>query len=124
MTDSDVYARLGEAAGEFRQQVGQEGFADLAAAIEVIGRRYSGSATEEDREAAITAAMACGLGHETLAGLAEAWREAKTRERAAMAALTGGIAWASTHDHHTDSKIVRETGLTNKTVRKALGRYT
>ena len=122
MTDGEVAARLGEAAGEFRQQVGQEGFADLAAAIEVIGRRYSGSATEEDREAAIAAAMACGLGRETLAGLAEAWREAKTRERAAMAALTGGIAWASTHDHHTDSKIVRETGLSTKSVRKALSR--
>lgn len=122
MTDSEVAARLGEAAGEFRQQVGQEGFADLAAAIEVIGRRYSGSATEEDREAAIAAAMACGLGRETLAGLAEAWREAKTRERAAMAALTGGIAWASTHDHHTDSRITRETGLSTKSVRKALSR--
>ena len=76
----------------------------------------------EDREAAIAAAMECGLGRETLAGLAEAWRAAKARERAAMAALTGGIAWASTHDHHTDSKIVRETGLSTKSVRKALSR--
>ncbi len=125
MTSEDVHTRLGEAAGEFMQQVGQEGLNDLEAAIEIINRRYTtGPEPERDREAAIAAAAACGLGRETLTSLATAWREAKTREREAMAALVGGVVWASTHDHRPDIEIARTSGLARETVRKALGRHT
>lgn len=124
MTSGDVHTRLGEAAGEFMQRVGQEGLDDLEAAIEIINRRYTGPEPERDREAAIAAAAACGLGRETLTSLAESWREAKTREREAMAALVGGVVWASTHDHRPDIEIARTSGLARETVRKALGRHT
>lgn len=124
MKTEDVQARLGDSATEFIQQVGQEGLDDLETVIEIINQRYAGPEPDRDREVAIAAATACGLGRETLTSLATAWREAKTREREAMAALIGGVAWASTHDHRPDIEIVRESGLARETVRRALGRYT
>ena len=118
----DVHARLGDSVDEFVRRVGQEGLVDLAAAIEIINRRYAGPELDQDREAAIAAVTACGLGYETLASLTEAWREAKARERAAMAALTGGVAWASAHDRRPNIEIARMSGLARETVRKAPGR--
>ena len=37
-----------------------------------------------------------------------------------MAAFTGGVAWASTHDRHPDIEIARTSGLARETVCKTL----
>ena len=55
----------------------------------------------------------------TLTALADEWRAARERERAAMAALTGAILYAA--GEMSQAEIVTATQVNRMTVRKALG---
>jgi len=116
----DITAYLGEYAD---QLVGRDR-ADLEAAFETITTRYpigpDGDDWPTDRTEALSAAAQLAYGDSTLTEFATAWTRARATERAAMAALTGAIAYAAQTTTETD--IAEATGLNRGTVRKALGK--
>ena len=98
----------------------------FAALVERIAGRYPGrdSGQHPDEEAmgeAMSGALMILLGDDTLAGLGGEWARARQAEREAMARLTGAIIAASGAGR-AETEIAAETGLTRRSVRKALGK--
>ena len=58
---------------------------------------------------------------DTLEAAGERWRAARHAERVAMAALTGAIITAAA-EHRQEKQIVKDTGASRDTVRRALGK--
>ena len=110
--------RLAGYLGDFAGQLTDEQRDRLVSVAEQIEGRYHPDMTEE-RLAATNAASMVAFGDSTLTALADQWRAARERERAAMAALTGAILYASGEMSQAD--IVAATRVNRMTIRKALG---
>ena len=104
--------------GDFADDLTAEQRDRLEAVAEQIEGRYHPDMTEE-RLAALNAASMLAFGDSTLGALADQWRAARERERAAMAALTGAILYAS--GEMSQSEIVSVTHVNRMTIRRALG---
>ena len=110
--------RLAGYLGDFAGQLTDEQRDRLVSVAEQVEDRYHADLTEE-RLAALNAASMLAFGDSTLDALADEWRAARERERAAMAALTGAILYASGEMSQAD--IVATTRVNRMTIRKALG---
>jgi len=85
-------------------------------------RDAAGEPTDDTRGGeGMTGACMVLLGDATLAELAGDWSRARVVERDAMARLTGAI-MATVEQGATEADIVRATGITRRTIRKAMGR--
>ena len=104
--------------GDFADDLTDEQIDRLEATAEQIAGRYHPDMTDE-RMAALNAAGMVAFGDSTLGALADEWRAARERERAAMAALTGAILYAS--GEMSQAEIVTATQVNRMTIRKALG---
>lgn len=114
MQDHELTAWLGpvEATDEQRDAIMR---ADNA-----IQARYPHPDADDDRTAALTAAVTVIVGDDTLRHIGEQWRAARRVEREAMAALTGAISASSTT--MTEVAMAAESGVNRATIRKALGK--
>ncbi|WP_372594899.1 hypothetical protein [Actinotalea sp.] len=112
MNAYDIDAWLGDAEATDEQR------AAIQAASDAIGARWPDPDMADSRRDALNAAAMVTLGDETLEALAEAWRDARAREQAARAALTGAIIASG----GTEVDLARRAGVTRMTVRKALGK--
>ena len=115
MQDYEMDAWLGDFADDLTADQRDR----LKDVFEQIEGRYHPDMTEE-RLAAANAAAMIAFGDSTLDALADQWRAARERERAAMAALTGAILYASGEMSQAD--IVAATRVNRMTIRKALGK--
>lgn len=106
--------------GDFADALRVETKRDLLAVADALGGRYPDSDDPAGIDA-ITGAIACALGGETLDALAAEWKAARAAERGAMATLTGAIIWTYIHDRLSQVAISERTGINRQTVRKALG---
>lgn len=105
--------------GDFADDLTAEQIDRLEAVAEQIEGRYHPDLTDE-RLAAANAAAMLAFGDSTLGALADQWRARREAERAAMAALTGAILYASGEMSQAD--IVATTRVNRMTIRKALGK--
>ena len=115
MQDYEMDAWLGDFADDLTADQRDR----LKSVFEQIEGRYHPDMTEE-RLAATSAAAAIAFGDSTLTALADEWRAARERERAAMAALTGAIIYSA--GEMTEAQIVTATGVNRMTILKALGK--
>ena len=111
--------RLADYLGDFADELTDEQRDRLVSVAEQIEGRYHEDLTEE-RLAALNAASMLAFGDSTLGTLADEWRAARERERAAMAARTGAIMYAA--GEMSQAEIVTATRVNRMTVRKALGK--
>ena len=104
--------------GDFADNLTSEQRDRLVSVAEQIEARYDADLTDE-RIAALNAAARLAFGDSTLGVLADEWRAARERERAAMAAMTGAIMYAA--GEMSQAEIVTATHVNRMTIRRALG---
>ncbi|WP_372595577.1 hypothetical protein [Actinotalea sp.] len=112
MSTYDIDAWLGDTEATDEQR------AAIQAASDAIAARWPDPDMADSRRDALNAAAMVVLGDEALEATAEAWRDARARERATRAALTGAIIASG----GTEVGLARRAGVTRMTVRKALGK--
>lgn len=113
-------ARLGPAADD---QINR-----LDAAAAEIARRWPDPDLADTRQQAIAAAAQIILGgdtRDTLEAIARPWHDARRLERDRHAALTGALIASATGARSgpgSEADLIRRSGASRMTVRKALGR--